>query len=190
MLVKVQCGYSDPVSALLRCYDCENTRFHDIYMFVVIRLAVTSSLLSYALRYRYSVLQEFVVMAILQGKEHHVDPRLATIAQADTRRWYQKPNLRALYLVSESSRLDGSSLASVSFHTLHPSSLLSPPFPVHPNSSIRSLIVSIYDIGLNVETNHWYIGHIDDKAACLTFGFRYWSPPHWASNGLQVLIPR
>ncbi|KAI1445261.1 MFS general substrate transporter [Annulohypoxylon stygium] len=44
-------------------------------------------------------------MAILQGKEHHVDPRLATIAQADTRRWYQKPNLRALYLILVPSAL-------------------------------------------------------------------------------------
>ncbi|KAI1370695.1 MFS general substrate transporter [Hypoxylon crocopeplum] len=38
-------------------------------------------------------------MAIIGSKEHHVDPRLAGIAQSDTKRWYQKPNLRALYLI-------------------------------------------------------------------------------------------
>lgn len=38
-------------------------------------------------------------MAILGTKEHHVDPRLTSIAQADTKRWYQKPNLRSLYLI-------------------------------------------------------------------------------------------
>ncbi|KAI1766025.1 MFS general substrate transporter [Hypoxylon sp. FL1150] len=38
-------------------------------------------------------------MAIIGTKEHHVDPRLANIAREDTRRWYQKPNLRALYLI-------------------------------------------------------------------------------------------
>ncbi|KAF3054899.1 Lactose permease [Daldinia childiae] len=38
-------------------------------------------------------------MAIIGAKEHHVDPRLANIAKADTKRWYQKPNLRALYLI-------------------------------------------------------------------------------------------
>ncbi|KAI1392241.1 MFS general substrate transporter [Hypoxylon trugodes] len=38
-------------------------------------------------------------MAIIGNKEHLVDPRLATIAQVDTKRWYQKPNLRALYLM-------------------------------------------------------------------------------------------
>ncbi|KAI2462897.1 MFS general substrate transporter [Annulohypoxylon bovei var. microspora] len=38
-------------------------------------------------------------MAIIGGKEHHVDSRLATIAQTDTKKWYQKPNLRALYLI-------------------------------------------------------------------------------------------
>ncbi|KAI1087376.1 MFS general substrate transporter [Rostrohypoxylon terebratum] len=44
-------------------------------------------------------------MAIVRGKEHHVDPRLATIAQTDTRKWYQKPNLRALYLILVPSAL-------------------------------------------------------------------------------------
>ncbi|KAI1212850.1 general substrate transporter [Annulohypoxylon truncatum] len=38
-------------------------------------------------------------MAIVGGKEHHVDPRLANIAQDDTKKWHQKPNLRALYLI-------------------------------------------------------------------------------------------
>lgn len=38
-------------------------------------------------------------MAIIGNKEHHVDPRLANIAKEDTKRWYQKPNLRALYLL-------------------------------------------------------------------------------------------
>ncbi|KAI1483493.1 MFS general substrate transporter [Daldinia eschscholtzii] len=38
-------------------------------------------------------------MAIIGTKEHHVDPRLANIAKADTKKWYQKPNLRALYLI-------------------------------------------------------------------------------------------
>ncbi|KAI0172367.1 MFS general substrate transporter [Hypoxylon sp. FL1284] len=38
-------------------------------------------------------------MAIIGSKEHHVDPRLASIAKDDTRRWYQKPSLRALYLI-------------------------------------------------------------------------------------------
>ncbi|KAI0850836.1 MFS general substrate transporter [Daldinia vernicosa] len=38
-------------------------------------------------------------MAIIGAKEHHVDPRLANIAKADTKKWYQKPNLRALYLI-------------------------------------------------------------------------------------------
>ncbi|KAI1394852.1 MFS general substrate transporter [Hypoxylon fuscum] len=38
-------------------------------------------------------------MAIIGEKEHHVDPRLANIARADTKIWYQKPNLRTLYLI-------------------------------------------------------------------------------------------
>ncbi|OTB07291.1 hypothetical protein M426DRAFT_268600 [Hypoxylon sp. CI-4A] len=38
-------------------------------------------------------------MARIGRKEHHVEPRLASIAKADTKRWYQKPNLRALYLL-------------------------------------------------------------------------------------------
>ncbi|KAI0886107.1 MFS general substrate transporter [Annulohypoxylon maeteangense] len=38
-------------------------------------------------------------MAIVGSKEHHVDPRLANIARADTRKWYYKPHLRALYLI-------------------------------------------------------------------------------------------
>ncbi|KAI0109463.1 MFS general substrate transporter [Hypoxylon sp. NC0597] len=38
-------------------------------------------------------------MAIIGSKEHHVDPRLASIAQADARKWYRKRNLRALYFI-------------------------------------------------------------------------------------------
>ncbi|KAM7210194.1 General substrate transporter [Rhypophila decipiens] len=38
-------------------------------------------------------------MAIIGAKEEHVDPRLTRIAQADTIKWYQKPNLRSLYLI-------------------------------------------------------------------------------------------
>ncbi|KAL7621257.1 hypothetical protein AAE478_008574 [Parahypoxylon ruwenzoriense] len=38
-------------------------------------------------------------MAIIGSKEHHVDPRLTSIARADAKKWYQKPNLRTLYLV-------------------------------------------------------------------------------------------
>ena len=38
-------------------------------------------------------------MAILGAKEEHVDPRLTRIAQADTLKWYMKPNLRSLYLI-------------------------------------------------------------------------------------------
>lgn len=38
-------------------------------------------------------------MAILGAKEEHVDPRLTRIAQADAVKWYQKPNLRSLYLI-------------------------------------------------------------------------------------------
>ncbi len=38
-------------------------------------------------------------MAIIGAKEEHVDPRLTRIAQADTKKWYKKPNLRFLYLI-------------------------------------------------------------------------------------------
>ncbi|KAK3294443.1 general substrate transporter [Chaetomium fimeti] len=38
-------------------------------------------------------------MAIIGGKEQHVDPRLTRIAQADTKLWYKKPNLRFLYFI-------------------------------------------------------------------------------------------
>ncbi|TPX08512.1 uncharacterized protein E0L32_009999 [Thyridium curvatum] len=38
-------------------------------------------------------------MAIIGHKEEHVDPRLTRIAEADTLRWYQKRNLRYLYLI-------------------------------------------------------------------------------------------
>jgi hypothetical protein len=38
-------------------------------------------------------------MAIIGAKEEHVDPRLTRIAQADKVPWYQKPNLRFLYLI-------------------------------------------------------------------------------------------
>jgi hypothetical protein len=38
-------------------------------------------------------------MAIIGAKEEHVDPRLSRIAQADKKPWYQKPNLRFLYLI-------------------------------------------------------------------------------------------
>lgn len=38
-------------------------------------------------------------MAIIGAKEEHVDPRLTRIAQADTKPWYKKPNLRFLYLI-------------------------------------------------------------------------------------------
>ncbi|KAK4251318.1 general substrate transporter [Corynascus novoguineensis] len=38
-------------------------------------------------------------MAIIGAKEEHVDPRLTRIAQADKKPWYQKPNLRFLYLI-------------------------------------------------------------------------------------------
>jgi len=38
-------------------------------------------------------------MAIIGAKEEHADPRLTRIAQADTVKWYQKPNLRFLYMI-------------------------------------------------------------------------------------------
>jgi hypothetical protein len=38
-------------------------------------------------------------MAIIGGKEELGDPRLTRIAQADDIPWYQKPNLRLLYLI-------------------------------------------------------------------------------------------
>ncbi|KAK4044178.1 general substrate transporter [Parachaetomium inaequale] len=38
-------------------------------------------------------------MAIIGAKEEHADPRLTRIAQADTKPWYKKPNLRFLYLI-------------------------------------------------------------------------------------------
>ncbi|KAI1501684.1 major myo-inositol transporter iolT [Biscogniauxia marginata] len=38
-------------------------------------------------------------MAVIGAKEEHVNPRLAIIAQADTKKWYNKPNLRYLYLI-------------------------------------------------------------------------------------------
>ncbi|KAK3306699.1 general substrate transporter [Chaetomium strumarium] len=38
-------------------------------------------------------------MAIIGVKEEHADPRLTRIAQADTKPWYKKPNLRFLYLI-------------------------------------------------------------------------------------------
>lgn len=38
-------------------------------------------------------------MAIIGHKEElATDPRLTNIANADTKKWYQKPNLRLLYL--------------------------------------------------------------------------------------------
>lgn len=38
-------------------------------------------------------------MAILNAKAELGDPRLTNIAQADTKKWYHKPNLRFLYLI-------------------------------------------------------------------------------------------
>ncbi|KAI1637991.1 hypothetical protein F4809DRAFT_601725 [Biscogniauxia mediterranea] len=38
-------------------------------------------------------------MAVTRAKEEHVNSRLAVIAQADTKKWYNKPNLRYLYLI-------------------------------------------------------------------------------------------
>lgn len=38
-------------------------------------------------------------MAIIGAKEEHADPRLTRIAQADTVKWYKKPNLRFLYMI-------------------------------------------------------------------------------------------
>jgi len=38
-------------------------------------------------------------MAIIAVEEQHVDPRLAKIARSDTKKWYQKPKLRSLYLI-------------------------------------------------------------------------------------------
>lgn len=38
-------------------------------------------------------------MAIIGGREEHVDPRLTRIAQADTVKWHKKPNLRFLYFI-------------------------------------------------------------------------------------------
>lgn len=38
-------------------------------------------------------------MAIIGHREEHGDDRLSRIAQADTKKWYQKPNLRNAYLI-------------------------------------------------------------------------------------------
>lgn len=38
-------------------------------------------------------------MAIIGHKEEFGDPRLSKIAETDTKKWYQKPNLRILYLI-------------------------------------------------------------------------------------------
>ncbi|KAK8031243.1 major myo-inositol transporter iolT [Apiospora arundinis] len=38
-------------------------------------------------------------MAIIGSKEQLGDPRLSKIAETDTKKWYQKPNLRFLYLI-------------------------------------------------------------------------------------------
>lgn len=38
-------------------------------------------------------------MAIIGQKEEHGDDRLTRIAQADTKKWYQKPHLRNTYLI-------------------------------------------------------------------------------------------
>jgi hypothetical protein len=38
-------------------------------------------------------------MAIFGAKEEHTEPRLATIAKNDKKKWYNKPNLRMLYLI-------------------------------------------------------------------------------------------
>lgn len=38
-------------------------------------------------------------MPIVGAKEQHVDPTLSRIAQDDKKIWYQKPNLRFLYLI-------------------------------------------------------------------------------------------
>lgn len=38
-------------------------------------------------------------MAIIGGREQVADNRLAVIADADSKRWYEKPNLRFCYLI-------------------------------------------------------------------------------------------
>lgn len=38
-------------------------------------------------------------MAIIGTKEEHGDDRLTRIAQADTKKWYQKPELRFTYFI-------------------------------------------------------------------------------------------
>lgn len=38
-------------------------------------------------------------MAIIGNKEELADPRLTRIAEADTKKWHQKPNLRFCYLI-------------------------------------------------------------------------------------------
>lgn len=38
-------------------------------------------------------------MAITGVEEEHGHSRLTELAKADTRKWYQKPNLRLLYLI-------------------------------------------------------------------------------------------
>ncbi|KAF7519652.1 hypothetical protein G7054_g13013 [Neopestalotiopsis clavispora] len=39
------------------------------------------------------------IMAIIGHKEELGDPRVSNIAREDTKKWYQKPNLRSLYLI-------------------------------------------------------------------------------------------
>lgn len=66
-------------------------------------------------------------MAIIGQKEEAADPRLASIAAADTKIWYKKPNLRFLYLilipcglgVEWTSGFDSSMVRIIHFEPLH-----------------------------------------------------------------------
>lgn len=42
---------------------------------------------------------DHAIMAIIGHKEEFGDPRLSKIAETDSKKWYQKPNLRMLYLI-------------------------------------------------------------------------------------------
>ncbi|KAB5535311.1 general substrate transporter [Coniochaeta sp. 2T2.1] len=88
-------------------------------------------------------------MAILGSREQHVEPRLQRIAQADTKIWYKKPNLRFLYLILIPTAL------GVEWTSGFDSSMMNSLQAVnswvtyfgHPNSSRLGLLNAMYSLG-------------------------------------------
>ncbi|KAH8180101.1 sugar transporter domain-containing protein [Sarocladium implicatum] len=88
-------------------------------------------------------------MGIIGGKEEHGDDRLSRIAQADTKKWWQKPNLRNTYLILIPCGL------GVEWTSGFDSSMMNSLQAVeswvdyfdHPNSSRLGLLSAIYSLG-------------------------------------------